>query len=65
MTKNELANLNKSGLTKHSTFNNNVFMFLACFEEHLEHARVYSRVVDLSEVLQTIRNSQLLNKNIC
>lgn len=49
MTKEELANLNKSGLTKHSTFNNNVFMFLACFEEHLEHARVYSRVVDLSE----------------
>ena len=49
MTKDELANLNKSGLTKHSTFNNNVFMFLACFEEHLEHARVYSGVVDLSE----------------
>lgn len=47
MTKEELANLNKSGLTKHSTFDNNVFMFLASFKEHLEHAEKFSVVVDL------------------
>lgn len=47
MTKEELANLNKSGLTKHSTFDNNVFMFLASFKEHLEHAEKFSMVVDL------------------
>lgn len=47
MTKEELANLNKSGLTKHSTFDNNVFMFLASFKEHLEHAETYSMIVDL------------------
>lgn len=47
MTKEELANLNKSGLTKHSTFDNNVFMFLALFKEHLEHAEKFSMIVDL------------------
>lgn len=47
MTKEELANLNKSGLTKHSTFDNNVFMFLASFKEHLEHAEKFSMIVDL------------------
>ena len=47
MTKEKLANLNKSGLTKHSTFDNNVFMFLASFKEHLEHAETYSMIVDL------------------
>lgn len=47
MTKEELANLNKSGLTKHSTFDNNVFMFLASFKEHLEHAQKFSMIVDL------------------
>lgn len=47
MTKEELANLNKSGLTKHSTFDNNVFMFLASFKEHLEHAQKFSMIVNL------------------